>query len=220
MVLYTMLPALTRDVKAELHGPKGVSKEVLDRAWAFRRKLFEIQREVDTIFSDASIVQELIQPNDEEDPFETYFWFDNIIIAQTLSLYWRLVIAINCILQHISTSMSRGGFSHDTRLSDSSLAVAEHLLKSVRYARAWRPLGSVVLLVALPLAYSVYAGEPCIQRWILRAINEFSEPLNDTGRRVLTKMIDAIEILRDNGMEDHDFLTLKHLDVEKDASYL
>ncbi|KAI9694802.1 MAG: hypothetical protein M1822_000418 [Bathelium mastoideum] len=197
VVIYAMLPALLRDARAQQDRPEGVSKDVLQRAWKLRQKCLTIQPEIDAIFHSTSQIREVLCKKDSGSPFDTYYVYDSIATAQTLSLYWRIVMLINKSLQIIGP-ISPGGSPDNTQLSASSLAAAEHLLKTVEYTRDWRPYGSIHLLAGLPLAHDVYTGNLTVQKWILSMIDELSDRLDFISHQLLIHYVDAIQLRRED----------------------
>jgi hypothetical protein len=199
-VVYTQIPGLLCDARREISCKGRTSRSTVDRAWALRKQLLELQPEIDQMFRDPSIVEEVPHP-DGDDINDTYYAYSNFMTAQSVTLFWRLLIIINRTIMTISSMVPNSGSTSHSQLLASSLAAATSICKTVEYMRAWKPLGVINILVSLPFCYAAFEGNKEMRRWLLGCIDEFSRCFAATKRMIVFKFAEAVELQNEQNLQ-------------------
>ena len=196
--VYATLPALMRDVNMNLNSTSN-SRTLLDRALAIRERLSKLEPIVQTMLADHDTVQKV--SNDHNDaPFPKIYRISSLLAAQSLLVYWRLIIIMDNVIRDL---MSRNDCSIVSleELEMSSLQAAEQIAMAAEHGRRTMPIAAVLYSFGVTAALWAYSHvryrkhRPILEiRWLRNLLYEYLDPMTLFMRTMLVRYLDAVKI--------------------------
>ena len=194
--VYATLPALLRDINNETNTLANTN-DLLVRALELRGRLLQLEPIAQEMLNNTAMVEQV--PSQYPDsPYQTYYRYRSLLVAQPLWLYWRVLIIINNTIQQLM--IAPGGYLFvQEDLNASSLYAAHQLAMSAEDGRRWSPIASMLQLFNLPAAIWAFShsgsgewiGSPEIH-WLLLLMQEFVAPLDKMYKALCVKYLDAV----------------------------